>query len=510
MKITESQLDQPIIDELHALDGVKSSYADGSSVYVSYDGAKFVSKPMNELNLRRVFSMDDVHGLIRHMHRSEDNYVSGYDKDIGSKSMAYAIAPLQSTIDGTLLYRSSGRVARIKTSGQYIMMLDGNGMLYRISKSDVSVQESKNVLELIQTNFVYSGFSIGSITDIEPYRTGALIATEKNGIFYVSLTSDEIEQCVKELDVRKIKMMSDGKTLLIIKSSSAGSVVLYNMELGAKLSSFNHLSNSFQGALDVAVGADEFFILGRAFGFNQSESLLHHWKLDASGAEYMNRDSSIAANCSDNSYKPKFVRLTSSAVMIIGLKGQKLFVWEYQRDAMFDKPTETVYSAEDIEYDDLLDFAYLNGRYYVALKNRILALGMDLGLIENYRLGGDIDYGAVKITDGGIYALSGKDQYMFSIPSKTYQQQIDMAISADGCNNMDICLKMPSTDSVIFIDADSAQRISPTFYMKLDGKYHILKLSNFSATSIIMRVMISNREDQITGLVIHKNRIFYK
>jgi hypothetical protein len=510
MKITESQLDQPIVDELHAFDGIRSSYVEGSSTYVSYDGGKFVSKPMNELNLRRAMSMDDVYGLMDHMHRSENNYVSGYDADIGSKSMAYAIAPLQSTLDGTLLYKSAGRIARIKTTSQYIFLLDGNGMLYRMSRSNVSVREGRNVIELIQTNFVYMGFSIGSITDIEPYKTGALIATAKNGIFYVSLTTDEIEQCVKELDVRKIKMLSDGKTLLVIRSAQSNGIALYNMELGTKLSSFSHLGNSYQSALDAAVGGDEFWILGRSYGFNQSDSLLHRWKLDSSGAEYMNDDSSIAKNNSDNSYKPKFVRLTSSAVLIAGLKGSHLCVWEYARDALYDAPTETVYGLEELSYDDLYDFEYLNGRYYVALKNRVIALGMDLGLIENYRLGGDVDYDMMKITETGIYAISGKDQYVFAIPEKTYQSQIDINIDPGECNNMDVCIRMPSSDSVLFVDADTAQKVSPMFYMKLDGKYHILKLANFSAKRIIMRLLINSREDQITGLVIHKNRIFYK
>jgi hypothetical protein len=65
-------------------------------------------------------------------------------------------------------------------------------------------------------------------------------------------------------------------------------------------------------------------------------------------------------------------------------------------------------------------------------------------------------------------------------------------------------------NTIVFLDTDTSQQIIPYHYIKMDGKYHIIKLKDITNKNIIMRVSINEEKEKLNGIVIHKNRIFYK
>ena len=510
MRITEEDLDLSLVNKINQLEKLKSETSD-STTYITYENGEFVKKNLNVLNLNKIINTDDIYNLSKHLYKSEDNYVSGYDTSIVESTMSYATSSLLTSLNGSFLFQTDANIVKIKTYATHIYVLDKNGVMYKISRTNPSIQTSKNVLEIIKMNYVYQNFDVYSIIDFDAYSDGVLIATEYNGIFFISLEREESSIAVQELYVSKIKVLSDRKTLLITKDQEKQNVILFNLELGVKLASFNQLGKDFQIAQNIDIEENEFFILGKSIGVNQSDSLLHHWKLDSAGVEYVNLDREIAKNPCDNIYRPKLIKSDSSLVYVIGTKEHTLFVWEYDKSNLNTTPTELLFNLQEFSYDDIKDFVNIAGRYYITLKDQILVLDNKFTLLENYKLFGAGVFSSAKITPSGVYAVDGKSCFSFHIPKKIYTKINDVQILKGGepCNNIDIMVQAPVADQIIFIDGDTSQKINPYYYIKLDNKFHIIKLMNINSKNIIMRVGVYE-EDKIYGVVIHKNRVFYK
>lgn len=509
MKITETDLETSLVDKLNQFEKVKSKPI--SSGYITYENGEFVKKNLNVLNMNRIITSDEIYELSKHLYHSGDNYASAYDTPMVSSSMAYATASLLTTLSGSYLFQTEANIVKIKTYRTHIYVLDKSGIMYKISRTNPSIQIKKNVLDVIKMNYVYQNFDVYSIIDFDQYSDGVLIATERNGIIFVSLEREESSIAVQELYVSKIKVLSDRKTLLITKSSEKQNIVLFNLELGVKLASFNQLGLDFQVAQNIDVEENEFFILGKSFGVNQSDKLLHYWKLDSAGVEYVNMDRIIAKNPCDNIYRPKLIKSDAVFVYIIGVKEHKLFVWEYDKANLNSTPTELLFNLQDFTYDDIKDFVNINGRYYITLTNQILVLDNKFTLLENYKLAGDSPFNSAKITPSGVYAIDGKSCFTFNIPKKIYTKINDVQIlkNSEPCNNIDVMVQASSQDQIIFIDADTSQKINPYYYVKLDNKFHIIKLMDTDCKNIIMKIGVYE-DDKIYGVVVHKNRVFYK
>lgn len=509
MKITENELDSSIQLKLNQFENIKTKSS--NPTYITYENGEFIKKNINELNVNRVLSTDDIYALSSHLYKSQDNYVSAYDTPLVVNENAYAPAALLSTLSGSFCFQTESEILKVKTYSNFILALCQNGVMYKIDRSNPSVQIKKNVLDIIKTNFVYQNFDVYSILDFECYSDGVLIATENNGIFFISLEREEYSIIIQELYIERIKVLSDRKTLLVTKSSTNNNILLFNLELGTKLSTFNQMGIDHQTALSIDICENEFYILGKTSSINQDNDLIHHWKLDGAGINYENLDNKVANNPCDNSYRPKLIKSDASNVYVIGVKEKKLFIWEYSRANMNKTPVELLFNLQDFYYDDITDFININNKFYITLKNKILVLDKNFNLLENYILNGKENFKSIKITSSGVYAIYEKDCYKFYIPDKTYQKTIDIKILNNDvdCNNIDIMIKASTTNQIMFLNSDTAQKIVPYFYIKMDGKFHIIKLLNTTATNITMSVNVGE-EDKISGVVIHKNRIFYK
>ena len=462
-------------------------------------------------NLVNVFSMDDICTMTNHLYKSEDTYISAYDNSLVNTSNAYATSALLTAIQGSYMFKVDSTIYKVKTFNTFILALCKNGMMYKIDRSNPAVQKSKNVLEVIKMNYVYNNFDIYSIVDFEWYLNGVLLATENNGIFYVSLYDNNSSVACQELYVSKIRILQDRKTLLITKYLDKNNVILYNLETGVKNNVFNHMGVHNQIAQSICVEDGQFFILGKTTSINQCDNLVHHWKLDDAKIEYENLDRYIAKNPSDNSYKPKIIKTNISTVCVAGVKDNKLFIWEYDKENLNSKPVELLFKLQDVTYDDLKDFHCVGNKYYITLASQILVLDEKFTLLENYKLDGKKEYASSKITTSGIYAVADNEMYIFKISEKIYQKVVDVTILKNEiCNNIDILVKTGKGNTIAFIDMDNSQQIAPYHYIFMDGKYHIIKLQNITSNNIIMRVNITEEKEKINGIVIHKNRIFYK
>ena len=510
MKINETDLDVTLIDKINQFEKLKAGAHDNCT-YITYENGEFISKSLNALNMNKILDTDVIYNLSKHLYKSEDNYISGYDTPMVESTMSYATSALLTTLNGSFFFQTDTNIVKIKTYAMYIYTLDKNGVMYKINRTNPSIRITKNVLDVIKTNYVYQNFDVYSIIDFDAYSDGVLLATERNGIFFVSLEREESSIASQELYVSRIKVLSDRKTLLIAKSQEKQNIVLFNLELGVKLAAYNHLGNDFQVAQNIDIEENEFFILGKSIGVNQSDKLLHHWKLDAAGVEYVNLDREIAKNPCDNIYRPKLIKSDSSFIYIVGTKEHTLFVWEYDRANLNTTPTELLFNLQDFTYDDIKDFVNIGGRYFITLKNQILVLDNKFTLMENYNLMGTGGFVSAKITPNGVYAIDGKDCFTFHIPKKIYTKINDIEIlkGSESCNNIDVMVQASPQDQIIFIDGNTSQQVKPYYYIKMDNKFHIIKLMNIDTNHIIMRVGVYE-EDKIYGVVVHKNRVFYK
>src|SRR5574344_399596 len=510
MKITENELDISLKNKINQFDEMKDK-GTNTSTYITYENGNFTNKYINELNIGKMFSMDDIYALGDHLYKSENGYESAYDKIMTNDAISYASASLLSTLNGSTIFELDSTIINAHTYDTFFLVLESNGKIQKINRIDPSNRMSIPAVEIIRSNFVYSNFDVYSIIDFAYYNDGVLVATENNGIIYLAFSG--VGHCVKiqENDVKKIQLFKDNKTLIITKSSDKNNILIYNLELDKKINIFNQLSKCNQKSLDIEIDEKNFFILGRSYSASQADNLLHFWKMDAAGVDFENMDRTIAPNNSDNIYKPKLLKHDASCVYILGLKESKLFLWEYSKENLNTAPTELNFKLQDFQYNDIKDFEMINNKFYIALKNQLLVLNNKFELLENYLLDGTTAYKSIKITKSGVYAIDGRSCSSFFIPKKKYQKITDITIdnSALSCNNIDIMVKVPGRDQILFINSETGQQFVPTFYMKLEETLHIIKLSNINYKKIIMRIGVFE-EDKIEGIVIHKNRIFYK
>lgn len=511
-QIEEQELSLSLQTKLNQLESLKKDYKNNKDYYVSYENDSFKLKQINSLDLNKVFTSDDIYELGDHLYKSEKNYISAYDNIMIENNNSYAQSALLSSLTGTMIFRLDSNIIKFKVYDSFFLCLCESGNLYKISKSDYTIQYKKNIVDILKNNYIFSAkFNAHTINDFTWYNNGILASTSYNGIFYISMVSDESSLMFKELNANIIKILSDKKTLLVATNFKSRNIILYDLETKQKKNIFNNMTIMVQEATDVDIDKDKFYILGKNYSINQSDHLLHVWESDSSNIDYSNLDYYVAANNSDNSYRPKILKHTINNIYICGLKDKKLFIWEYSKENLNTTPTELVFNLQDIEYSDLVDFNKINDRFYITLKNQLLVLDNNLKLLENYLLGSKAKFKFVKVNKSGIYGVDGKEVFMYSIPAKNYQKINDIIIydSSTKCNNIDIMIKMPKDDPIMFLDGETGQKFNPYFYMKLEDVYHVIKLVNADYKKIIMRIGVAESE-KIEAVVVHKNRIFYK
>ena len=506
--IEETDLSTALRKKINQFENIKSSNI--SNNYISYENDNFVSKELS--TDKYIYSVDDIYKLSDHLYKSENNYVSAYDTVMVDNNNSYASSALLSSLKGSFLFKLDSNIVKFKSYDSFFLILCESGKLYKINKNNCSIQTSKNVIDILKNNFIFdASFNAFCISDFIWYDNGILISTPYNGIFYISFVTNEFSLKIKELNVKIIKLLSDGKTLVIATDFQSRNIILYDIESDKKIAIYNNLYLTVQDAIDVDIDTDSFYILGKTYSVNQSEHLLHVWQLNSTKTEYELKDYFVSKNKSDNIYRPKILKHTTTNIYICGIKNKKIFLWEYDKSKLNSSPVELNFNIQDIEYDDLIDFNKINNRFYITLKNQLIVLDNNLNLLENYLLGGTAKFNFVKVTRKGIYAIDGKDVYSYSIPAKNYQKITDITILNETtlCNNIDVFIKMSSDNQVLFLNGETGQKFNPYFYMKLENQYHIIKITNNNYKKIIMRIGV-NESSKIDGIVIHKNRIFYK
>lgn len=510
-QIEEQELSTQLQNKINQFESLKQNYQ-GNTNYVSYENGTFALKDINALELNKVFSLDDIYNLGDHLYKSEKNFISAYDTTLINNTNSYATSSLLSALKGTSVLKLDSNIVKFKIYDAFFLFLCESGNMYKVARSNYNIQLKKNIVDILKNNYIFSTkFNAYTISDFTWYKNGILAATPNNGIFFISMTTDESSLLIKELNAKILKLLSDQKTLLIANNFKTRNVILYDLEANKKKNIFNNLYLNVQEAIDVDLDKDKFYILGKTHSINQSDHLLHVWELDSAEVDYANIDYYVAPNNSDNDYRPKILKHTDTNVYICGLKNKKLFLWEYIKDNLNTTPLELVFNLQDIEYSDLVDFNKINDRFYITLKNQLLVLDNNLNLLENYLLGSRAKFKFVKVNKNGVYAIDGKELYTYSIPAKNYQKINDITIldETTSCNNIDILIKMSKNNQVLFIDGETGQKFNPYFYMKLKEQFHIIKLTNNNYKKIIMRVGVTE-QDKIEAIVIHKNRIFYK
>lgn len=512
MKISENDLTPSVLEKLNKLNKVISTETSNAS-FVAYRNGEFVNREYDEAVLRAVFNEDDINTLTDHLYRTENNYISAYDRVLVDNSSSYSTAQLLNSIQSTFGFQTSGKILKFKIYEKYFLILDNTGIVYRISKENANTQEVIDIVKIISQKFISAHFTIHNITDVCLYEDKVLVGTDQYGIFELDLLKEEYELKFKELDVRSLELLNN-KTLLVTKSTYENNIVLFSLEINKKINTYNHLGKfDSQLAQDFVIDKNSFYVLGRTRSVNQSSKVLHIWQLDKAKIDYINIDHMIHENKEDSDYRFKFVRTDESEdghIYLFGTKKNKLFVLDYSKRNLAKEPIELVFDIEDISIDSILDCNIFNGKFYICLKNKILVLNTHFELLENYLLDNSL-WNIGKITTKGVYVAKDKEIARFSVPAKKYQKVTDVIISNNNLltNNIDLLVKLPESGKIIFVNPETKEEITPFFYMKLNQEFHVIKLINLNIKTVIMRIGC-NEQDQIGGIVIHKNRIFYK
>lgn len=505
MKITEPELESSLIKKIDRLDNIESNKTAG---LVVYNNNSFSVKSTDFLNINKVFDTDDLYALMHHLYKSEDNFISAYDTTI-AQSNSTSTAPLMSSINNSQIFQASANILKAKIFNTFILLLDADGIVYKVDKSNPSIVDKLNVLNIIRMNFVYDDFTINSISDISYWDGCILVATEYNGVFCLSLTNKQYSLKIKEPNISSITVLGDDKTLAISKTTSAGNVVFYSLTDDTKTAIYNTLSKNYENTDEILSDGNYAYCLGKTYGVHQSNKMLHAWKLDSDKLEYNSIDKIVAKNPTDNSYNSKFVRFDNSNVYIIGEKKNNLFVWSYSKNTLNSTPEEYIFETGDTTYDSIKNFSYYNNKYYLILNNRVIVLDTDFKIIANYIM--PISDDLTFIYDDHIYVMHKNICYLNLIPDQKYQKQVSFTIINDEvhCNNIDILIKTNCKDVATFTNEENNTTILPYFYAKITDNYHLIKLNSINMKHVTMHLSVTP-DEVIDALVIHKNRVFYK
>jgi hypothetical protein len=508
MKITINDLDQDLRDKVTFLDAVK---ADKKPGYLKYDNGSVGADGINTLRLGEVFDEDSISEMASHRYGSSDNFVSAFDTPVCKSSDAIGAGALLTELQGTDVFQLNGNLRMIKIYESFMLMLDSSGTITKINKFNKEDKLSRNVIDVIHTNFVYRNFGIESITGIEYWDGSAVIATENDGIYCISLVGKDFSLKIKEPNVRGIKLLDDNRTLAVSKNGVGGNVVFYDMRDGTKTAIFGNLGNRYELPSELVSSDKMAFAIGYPMGVSFPDKILHAWSEDEAKLQYDNIDYKVSKNPSDPASHVKFIKACGNFVFIVGERYGHMFAWSYDIKNINSSPDILNFETMPASIDDIKDFDYYGGNYYVAIKNRVFILGPNFQILENYLLKGISSSDRVSFDKGSVYAFDEKTCISFMKATRQYQKTLKFEIlnSDYSTNNIDILVEAKSKYQMAFVDATTGLTIVPYFYMKLDEKYHVVKITNGEYKKILMLTSLDNG-DSIDSIVIHNNRIFYK
>ena len=136
---------------------------------------------------------------------------------------------------------------------------------------------------------------------------------------------------------------------------------------------------------------------------------------------------------------------------------------------------------------------------------------MMFNLVENYLLENARLDGKYLLFNNVVYIAEQNTIFMYEPVVKVHAKEIGFEIPSENThtNNVDILIETKSQSIAKFIDKETGKQMVPYFYMKLYGKFHLIKLNGDNIKDVDASISVLENET-IDNIIIHKNRIFYK
>lgn len=513
MKINENELSFELQQKVNILQNIKKN---NNSGYLYYDGKDFSSKEINipKQNIPLI-SDNEINDILSHNYISGSNYSSAFNtqminKAVFSKNIPSFIVPLVDKFE----FKTENNIIKQKIYSNYIAVLDENGILYKVNKSQPSVISKIEILNILRTNFIQKNCTINSILDFELYETGVLVSTELNGVYYLDNQTKTYELKFPIYPVHIIKALRD-KNILCCTRSEINSVNIFDFDLGKKITTFNNLKKvDIQFPEDVIVNPDCFYVLGKSYSINQSGKLLHYYKYNNESKLYENYDYLVHHNKQNNDYQIKFFKEDKKNIYISGIENDKLFIWVYSKEFIGLEPKEIKFDKIKITYDEFEGFIVKEDKVFIVINKRIISFDINTLNIENNfnDLAHNLENQTCDFYSNKIYGYLNNEVFSSSIPERKYYQEIliDVLQNKKSCNNITICMKSNNGEErAAFIDPSTLKQINPSYYMVINNEISIIKFVDMEIHNLIMKLKVPE-ETIIESLVVNENRLYYK
>jgi hypothetical protein len=518
MKVQEKELDQKVIDKLNQFENLKAGYSPDLGGIVCYNGTAFSTRYVNESFMRTVYKADEIAGMLKHLLRSDIDYMSAFDRQMivgESKPSFFPSAAMESNAD--IVFVPDSKITKIKLSDDgFILALSEDGSVSKIEVSTGKLVSTVQAVTAIKDKFQRAVSDSNSISDFDSHGSGFLIATESDGVFYFDPTIDLYELKFQIPNVIGIKDLGDGKVAITVSDNRDG-VIIGDFETGCKYASYDCLRRSgYQLPIAMQkIGYVGFAVLGRSYSPCQNGRILHVWKKDAAGAGLELLDPIMHPAKEDFAYQAKYLCNNGRYAWILGVMNGSPFVWEYNLDLPGQAPSEVIYDQYGIsaEYDDLGFFSVYDNKFWFSIKDRIVAGNPD-GTIGASIIAKEYDLSGMLMIKDSFYAISEGTVVKYSIPKLSSSHDVTMLISETPCNNIDVMVDGEGGEGLEFYDENDVI-IEPTLHLVLQSSdkketRHVIKMLQQSPSSQITLRLTVPEGNVIRGVVVHKNQLYMK
>jgi hypothetical protein len=511
VKISKNELDQELNNKIDRLDGVISNFTnDDKAGFLAYNGEKFFIKRMNDVSLRSIFKDSDIQKYRDSLYEEKGSIKNSFRSNFNMENASIRAFKTQLiSPKEEVFYTSQSRIVLSKRNGNILLFLTEKGLLIKFDLVKKETIGGVDLVSELKKNFAIQSISAYDFLALEFYKDDALISTTSNGVLFFNFAKGSLEVKLSENGVVLIRDLGNGTILCGIDRVDAN-VAFFNFESGMKVESSNILKRKlFQLPILVDSYKSHLFLVGRPYGANTTQNVVHYWKKDLAGHSFNNADGEIFPGFDYHNHTIKLLSLTEEYMYVSGLKENgALFIWQYDlrdlqkpfREFVFDK-----FKFKKLDFVDFTEDYFITGD-----GNFIYFLDARGNIEKNIKLSKEVK--DVFIMDANnLIVMTDKELISVSLPDYISEKNVMLNIysSEVACNNIDIFIKSnDANEKFAFIDLETSTEIAP-YFLATHKNETIVKILGSTAKKIGMKILIPEGTE-IEGIVVNPDRLFLK
>jgi hypothetical protein len=508
MKITRDNLDPEIIKKLDIIDKLYGNLEGlNGSELLSYTDGQFKGRKINDLTLRQIGKLSDIHNLQDHLYIEKGTIKNSIQSNFNINNRASVSFRNQIlNLKGYQLFETTNQIRLFRKEGDQLLILDRSGIFYNYNVPTKKIDFSLDIASRVKSLFAITRFLPYDILDFQIFRGGFLFSTSHNGVFFADIENNNLEAIFPEPWILQIKVI-DNDTILLI--SKTGTFTIYNYEKRLKIETFNKLKNLHQIVKRVVVDENRIYILATNNITNATKGILHVFEKDLAGIGYNDITSSVYPGYDILNVLIINSCLCKDSFVIAGIRDKSVLLWKYKKDEINKKFEEIIFNKLDIDYVNFIKIE--NQSIYINYKDRLIVFDINGNIINNIKLDIDAIQDIIFESENKFYAISDTKLSLYSIPNyaKTEQEFTAQVYEGEATNNIEILIKSNTGDQLItLIDPESLEEIHPNFHMIYHNDSYI-KITGRTITNLIMKIKVTEMTE-IEGIVVNADRIFLK